>query len=149
MAIITPELVRLNAQATGKEDAIKQAGALLVENGRVAASYVAGMLAREQTMSTYLGNGIAIPHGQFDNRADIFQTGISVVQFPAGIEWEDGERAYLVIGIAATADEHIGVLANLSQVLEEEADAQQLIHAADPMLIVERLGRPAEVEEEG
>jgi phosphocarrier protein FPr len=120
----------------------------LVENGRVTTAYVDGMLAREQTMSTYLGNGIAIPHGQFDNRADIFATGISVVQFPAGIEWEDGELAYLVIGIAATADEHIGVLANLSQVIEEEADAQQLIHADDPMLIVERLGRPAEVEEE-
>lgn len=148
MSIITPELVRLNAQATGKEDAIRQAGALLVENGRVAASYIDGMLAREQTMSTYLGNGIAIPHGQFDNRADIFQTGISVVQFPAGVEWEDGESAYLVIGIAATADEHIGVLANLSQVIEEEADAQQLIQATDPMLIVERLGRPAEVAEE-
>ena len=148
MSIITRELVRLNAQALSKEDAIKQAGALLIENGRVTASYVDGMLAREQTMSTYLGNGIAIPHGQFDNRADIFQTGISVVQFPAGIEWEDGELAYLVIGIAATADEHIGVLANLSQVLEDEADAQQLIQADDPMLIVERLGRPAAVEEE-
>ncbi|MFN8595730.1 MAG: PTS sugar transporter subunit IIA [Anaerolineae bacterium] len=148
MAIITPELVRLNAQAISKEDAIKQAGALLVENGRVTASYVDGMLAREQTMSTYLGNGIAIPHGQFDNRSEILQTGISVVQFPAGIEWEDGESAYLVIGIAATADEHIGVLANLSQVLEEEADALQLIHADDPLLIVERLGRPAEVEED-
>ena len=83
-----------------------------------------------------------------DSRTDILQTGISVVQFPAGIEWEDGELAYLVIGIAATADEHIGVLANLSQVIEEEADAQQLIHADDPMLIVERLGRPAVVEEE-
>ena len=148
MAIITPELVRLNAQATGKEDAIKQAGALLVEDGRVAASYIDGMLAREQTMSTYLGNGIAIPHGQFDSRGEILQTGISVVQFPAGIEWEDGELAYLVIGIAATADEHIGVLANLSQVIEDEADAQQLIQATDPLLIVERLGRPAEVEED-
>jgi mannitol/fructose-specific phosphotransferase system IIA component len=148
MAIITADLVRLNAQATDKEDAIKQAGALLIENGRVTAGYVDGMLTREQTMSTYLGNGIAIPHGMFDSRTDILQTGISVVQFPAGIEWEDGELAYLVIGIAATADEHIGVLANLSQVIEEEADAQQLIQTGDPMLIVERLGRPAAVEEE-
>ncbi len=147
MAIITPELVRLKAQAASKEDAIKQAGALLVEDGRVAASYIDGMLAREQTMSTYLGNGIAIPHGQFDSRGEILQTGISVVQFPAGIEWEDGELAYLVIGIAATANEHIGVLANLSQVIEDEADAQLLIQATDPMLIVERLGRPAEVDE--
>lgn len=147
MAIVTRELVRLNAQAADKEDAIRQAGALLVENGCVTSAYVDSMLAREQTMSTYLGNGIAIPHGQFDSRTGILQTGISVVQFPAGVEWEDGQLAYLVIGIAATADEHIGVLANLSQVIEEEADAQQLIQAADPMLIVERLERPTEPED--
>ncbi len=146
MAIITPELVRLNAQAAGKEDAVRQAGELLVQARRVLPGYVEGMLARERSMSTYMGNGVAIPHGEFDNRKDILQTGISVVQFPAGVEWEDGERAYLVIGIAAVADEHVGVLANLAQVVEEQADVDELIRAADPGLIVERLGRPV-VEE--
>ncbi len=143
MAIITPELVRLNAQASGKEDAVRQAGELLVQAGRVQPGYIEGMLARERSMSTYMGNGVAIPHGEFDNRKDIVQTGISVVQFPAGVEWEDGERAFLVIGIAAVADEHVGVLANLAQVVEEPADVEQLIHAADAALIVDRLGRPA------
>ncbi len=147
MAIITPDLVRLNAQAAGKEEAIQQAGELLVQAGRVLPGYVNGMLARERTMSTYMGNGVAIPHGEFDNRADILQTGISVVQFPDGVEWEDGERAYLVIGIAAVADEHVGVLSNLAQAVEEPGDAELLIHAADPAFIVQRLGRPV-VEEE-
>ncbi len=146
MAIITPELVRLNAQAAGKEDAVRQAGDLLVLARRVLPGYVEGMLARERSMSTYMGNGVAIPHGEFDNRKDILQTGISVVQFPAGVEWEDGERAYLVIGIAAVADEHVGVLANLAQVVEEQAGVDELIRAVDPALIVERLGRPV-VEE--
>jgi mannitol PTS system EIIA component len=144
MPIITEKLVRLNARAASKEEAIQQAGALLVENNCVTPSYVKGMLARELTMSTYLGNGIAIPHGQYGNRTDILRTGISVVQFPAGIAWEDGELAYLVIGIAATADEHAGVLANLAQVVEEPEEAEQLVRTADPMLIVQRLGRPAE-----
>lgn len=104
---------------------------MLVNSGCVQAGYVQGMLAREQTMSTYLGNGVSIPHGQFDNRADILQTGISVLQIPAGVEWEDGEKAYLIIGIAASSDEHIGVLANLAEVIEDEDMTQALIQTAD------------------
>ena len=125
MSLITEKLVRLDARAGSKEEAIRQAGELLVENHCVTPSYVEGMLARERTMSTYLGNGIAIPHGQYVNRTDVLRTGISVVQFPAGVEWEEGELAYLVVGIAATADEHAGLLANLAQVVEgpEEAEA--------------------------
>ena len=71
MAILTEALVRLNAVADSKEAAIKMAGELLVQAGRVTPAYVEGMLARERTMSTYMGNGVAIPHGEFENRADI------------------------------------------------------------------------------
>ncbi|GAB4448707.1 MAG: hypothetical protein OHK0015_53570 [Chloroflexi bacterium OHK40] len=142
MSIISLATVRLRANASDKQDAICQAGELLVQDGRVAPTYVQGMLAREQTMSTYLGNGIAIPHGQHENRADVRRAGISVVQIPEGVEWESGERAYLVIGIAAAADEHLGVLANLAEVIEDPDAAEQLLHASDPMLIVERLSRP-------
>lgn len=143
MAIVSLETVRLQASARDKQDAIRQAGELLVRVGCVVPAYVGGMLAREQTMSTYLGNGIAIPHGRDENRADIRRTGISVLQIPEGVEWEPGERAYLVIGIAAQADEHLGVLANLADVIEDPAEASALSQATDPMLIVERLGRGA------
>ena len=105
------------------------------------AKYVDGMLAREETMSTYLGNGVSIPHGEFDNREDILQTGISVLQLPAGVEWEDGEKAFLVIGIAASSDEHIGVLTNLAEVIEDEDMTQKLIQTTDPALILEQLGK--------
>lgn len=147
MAILSTETVRLRAQAHDKQDAIRQAGELLVQVGCVIPNYVSGMLAREQTMSTYLGNGIAIPHGRDENRADIRRTGISVLQFPDGVEWEPGERAYLVIGIAALADEHMGVLANLAEVIEDEAAAGALAGASDPMQIVELLGRARDDEE--
>lgn len=148
MSILSQETVRLNLPSTSKTEAIKQAGELLVQAGRVAPSYIDGMLAREETMSTYIGNGVAIPHGQFDDKDSILQTGISVVQYPEGIEWNPDEMAYLVIGIAATSDEHVGVLANLAEVLEDEESAEQLAHTNDPMVIIERLGRPQELEEE-
>jgi len=101
MGILSKESICLGAAAESKRDAIRQCGKLLVDVGCVVPQYVDGMLAREEIMSTYLGNGVAIPHGQFDNRGDILRTGISVLQIPAGIEWEPGERAYLIIGIAA------------------------------------------------
>ena len=141
MAILSLEGIRLGAQASSKQDAIRQAGELLVGAGYVEANYVNGMLAREQTMSTYLGNGVAIPHGQHENLSEVLQTGISVLQIPAGVEWEEGELAYLVIGIAANADEHVGVLANLAEVIEDEEATAQLVGTTDPSLIIERLGR--------
>ncbi len=132
MAILAINRIQLQATAQDKSDAIRQAGQLLVDSGCVKAKYVDGMLAREETMSTYLGNGVSIPHGEFDNREDILQTGISVLQLPAGVEWEDGEKAFLVIGIAASSDEHIGVLTNLAEVIEDEEMTQKLIQTTDP-----------------
>ena len=141
MAIVSLETVRVQGSVSDKQDAIRQAGELLVQGGCVAPGYVDGMLAREQTMSTYLGNGVAIPHGQHENLGQVYRTGISVLQIPAGIEWEPGENAYLVIGIAANADEHVGVLANLAEVIEEDGAAEQLARTTDPMEIIERLSR--------
>ena len=140
MAILSVDRIQLGATAVHKSDAIRQAGQLLVGSGCVLPAYVDGMLAREETMSTYLGNGVSIPHGQFDNRADILQTGISVLQLPEGVEWEDGEKAYLVIGIAASSDEHVGVLANLAEVIEDEEMTLALIQTTDPTLILNHLG---------
>jgi phosphocarrier protein FPr len=146
MTIISVETVQLQVPTTDKEGAIRLAGELLVKAGHVAPAYVEGMLAREQTMSTYIGNGVAIPHGQFDDRASIYRTGISVVQFPQGVAWNPDETAYLVIGIAATADEHIGVLTNLAEILEEPEEADRFARVTDPLEIVERLSRPQETE---
>lgn len=141
MSILSLDRIRLGATAVDKSDAIHQAGDLLVQSGSVTPAYIDGMLAREETMSTYMGNGVAIPHGQFENRGDIKETGISVLQLPKGIEWEDGEKAYLVIGIAATSDEHVTVLANLAEVIEDEDLTNELIHTNDAKLILAALGK--------
>lgn len=140
MSILALNRIQVQASAEDKDDAIQKAGQLLVNSGCVRPAYVAGMLAREKTMSTYLGNGVAIPHGEFANREDILETGISVLQLPEGVLWEDGERAHLIIGIAASSDEHVGVLSRLAEVIEDEEVTHQLISTTDPSLILNTLG---------
>ncbi|NLG40249.1 MAG: PTS sugar transporter subunit IIA [Chloroflexi bacterium] len=117
--MLTEELVHLDSKVATKEEAIQAAGELLVQAGRVEAPYVLGMLAREKTMSTLIGNGVAIPHGEFPDLKYIKETSISVLQIPQGVPWEDGELVYLVVGIAATFEEHIGILQNLANVVDE------------------------------
>lgn len=140
MTILSAERIQLGAAAATKEEAIRLSGDLLVNTRCVTPRYVDGMLARESTMSTYLGNGVAIPHGEYDNRADILTTGISVLQLPAGVEWEPGENVYLVIGIAASSDEHVGVLAALAEAIEDEEITQLLHTTDDPQVILQHLG---------
>ena len=144
MSILAPERIQLNAVAADRSEAIRKAGELLVSSGCVLPPYIDGMLLRETTMSTYLGSGVAIPHGVYENRDHILQTGISVLQLPQGVEWDEGEMAYLVIGIAASSDEHVGVLASLAEAVEDEAILNELISATDPEIILRHLsGTPA------
>lgn len=84
------------------------------------------MLAREQQTSTFLGNGIAIPHGTTDTRDQVLKTGVQVFQFPEGVTWGDGQVAYVAIGIAASSDEHLGLLRQLTHVLSDDSVAEQL-----------------------
>jgi phosphocarrier protein FPr len=97
------------------------------------------MLARERLLSTYLGSGIAIPHGELADLRLVYRTGVSVLQLPDGVEWEPGDRAYLVIGLASINQEHVKVLTNLVELLHAPETITQLVHATDPMVIVERL----------
>jgi len=140
MSILSKERIQLNAVATDRTDAIRKAGDLLVKSGCVLPEYVDGMLKRETTMSTYLGSGVAIPHGVYENKGHILQTGISALQLPQGVEWDpDGELVYLVIGIAASSDEHVGVLASLAEAVEDESILKELINATKPETILKYL----------
>lgn len=114
------------ASAGNKEEAIRQVAAALAQAGNVSIGYVEGMLARELQTSTYLGNGIAIPHGTTDTRDLVLKTGVQVFQFPQGIEWGEGQTAYVAIGIAASSDEHLGLLRQLTHVLSDDNVAEQL-----------------------
>ena len=140
MAILSKDRICLQATAADKVGAIRVAGDLLVKSGCVMPEYVEGMLAREQSMSTSLGNGVAIPHGIYENREHILRTGISVLQLTDGVEWDAGDKVYIVIGIAAKSDEHVGVLSNLADVIEQEETLAELLNTRDPDVILKHLG---------
>lgn len=123
---LTVQDIHPGQQAANKEEAIRQVAAALVSAGNVADGYVAGMLAREQQTSTFLGNGIAIPHGTTDTRDQVLKTGVQVFQFPQGVTWGEGQTAYVAIGIAASSDEHLGLLRQLTHVLSDDDVAEQL-----------------------
>src|SRR3982751_4104458 len=113
----TSASVCLGAQPKSKEEAIRRVARLLADNGHINLNYADSMLARERVANTYLGKGIVIPHGLPKDRELIQKTGIAVVQVPDGVEWVPGERAKLIVGIAAKSDEHIEVLSNLTDLL--------------------------------
>ncbi len=131
--------VRLNAKAQNKHDAIEQVARLLVDSGNIDPRYIESMFAREQVANTYLCNGIAIPHGMPENREFILNTGISVLQIPEGVQWNDEDTVYLLVGIAAKSNEHLDILRKLTRVVSDEEEAQRLAQTSNPADIIEAL----------
>lgn len=123
--------IHLAAQADNKQQAIELAANALEQAGYVEHGYLQGMLGREQQTSTFLGNGIAIPHGTLETRDMVKDTGVQIFQFPQGIEWGEGNIAYVVIGIAARSDEHLALLRQLTHVLGDEDTAAKLATLTD------------------
>jgi phosphocarrier protein FPr len=145
--VLTPEAVQVGAAAADQSEAIDRVGALLVAQGLVTNAYVNAMHAREAIVSTYLGNGIALPHGTSEAQGEVIRTGLAVVQFPAGVPWGD-EPARLVIGLAANADEHIAILSRLAGILDDEDLCERLGRATDPAEIHAALTAPVSDDEE-
>ncbi len=146
--ILSLEMIRIQTTVESKEDAIRKAGELLVASGCVHPDYIKGMLAREQTMSTYVGNGVSIPHGQFNDLQLVNRSGISVLQVPSGVEWDDGEKAYLIVGISATGHEHIVILQNLAEVVQDLETAKFLATTTNARDIFDKLNKPIPNDEE-
>lgn len=126
MLKLTNNDITLQQAAKDKTVAIKAIAKQLTDNGLVADKYVQGMLNREQQNSTFLGNGIAIPHGTTDTRDLVNKTGVAVHHFPDGVNWGDGNIAYVAIGIAAKSDEHLGILKQLTKVLSSDGVEEKL-----------------------
>jgi mannitol/fructose-specific phosphotransferase system IIA component len=123
--VLPKEGIRLALTATDKWDAIRQSGALLRELGAVEDGYPETMLERERSVSTFIGEGVSIPHGTDESRALVRRTTLGVLQFPAGVDW-DGQRVTICVAIAAKGDEHVTVLSALAQILMEPAQAARL-----------------------
>ncbi|MGX7075650.1 PTS mannitol transporter subunit IIA [Globicatella sp. HMSC072A10] len=129
---LTNETVLLNQSVATKEEAIRLAGELLVKAGFVSPEYVDAMLEREKLVSTYMGNFLAIPHGTDEAKKHILNSGISLVQVPAGVEFGNGDKpAKVIIGIAGKGDDHLEVLSTVAIAFSEIEVAEQIINASN------------------
>lgn len=127
--VLSTENIHLNVTLNGKEEAVRYAGEILVNNGYVEASYVDKMLEREKMTSTFMGNNVAIPHGTEDSKGQVIETGLSVVTIPTGVEFGDGNSVKVLIGIAGKGDEHLEILSKIAIVLSEEENIQKIVEA--------------------
>jgi mannitol/fructose-specific phosphotransferase system IIA component len=142
---LSAEAVRLGCTASDKVDAVQQTGDVLIELGAVEPQYVEAMHERERSMTTYIGEGVAIPHGTDESRVHVRRTELSFLQFPDGVDW-NGEEVKICIGIASQGDEHVGVLAALARILIVPEQAEALRNASSPEDVTRLL--QAEEEEE-
>lgn len=129
MSILSKDKVKLNVKVTDKYEAIRMAGQLLVDAGHVPAEYVDKMIERENVSSTYVGGGLAMPHGTNDSKPLIRSTGMSVMIVPEGVDFGE-EKAYLVIGLAAVGEEHLDILSNVAVMVSDDDDMQRILHAS-------------------
>ena len=127
--ILTPNTVELGASLGSRDEAIRRAGELLVQNGHVDERYVDSMFEREKSVSTYMGNAVAIPHGTNDSKQWVAKSGLSIITVPDGVEYGDGEVAKLVIGIAGKGDDHLDILSKISIVVSEEENVERIVNA--------------------
>jgi PTS system mannitol-specific IIA component len=146
-ALLDRTAVRLTAEAIDREDAVRQCGQALVDCGCVDASYVSGMLQRESTISTYVGEGFAIPHGTEASKAAVRRDALSFLRFPAGVEW-GGEKVSVCIGIAAANNGHLPILAALAQILLDPDKAGALRNAETFEEVIEQLATADDEEHE-
>ncbi|ENP8324224.1 fused PTS fructose transporter subunit IIA/HPr protein [Vibrio vulnificus] len=146
MLKLTSSDITLQQSADNKLDAIKSIAAALTAKGLVEQGYVEGMLNREAQNSTFLGNGIAIPHGTTDTRDLVQNTGVAVHHFPHGVDWGDGNKVYLAIGVAAKSDEHLGILKQLTKVLSADGVETRLQQATTEQEIIALLNGEVQLE---
>lgn len=129
-ALLDPRAVRLDAVATDRDDAIAQVGAALLATGAVDQAYVDTMLARERSVSTFVGEGVAIPHGTLAGKDAVHRDALSLLRFPAGVDW-GGHPVSVAIGIAATGNGHVALLARLADILLDPTKAAALRRVED------------------
>ena len=137
-AVMHASGIKVGQTPVSKEEAIRAAGELLVAEGCVEPPYVDAMLDREKVFTTYMGMGIAIPHGTSEAKAQVKKTGITLVQYPEGVDFGD-EKANLVFGIAGVGDEHLDMIQKIVQALENPEELEKMKTTDDVNWILEKL----------
>jgi PTS system mannitol-specific IIC component len=141
LGMLLPEqAIVLTGSARTRDDAITEAGRLLVATGAVGPAYIDSMHEREESVSTYVGNGLAIPHGTNEAKGSIRSSGLSFIRYPHGIDWNgDGQLARFVVGIAGAGGDHLTLLGNIAHVFLDEAKVAALGAATTKRDVVEIL----------
>ncbi len=123
--------IRIHPGAVSQEDAMREAAGILQEAGAVTDAYFAAMQSREATVSTYMGNGLAIPHGTNETKDAILDSALSFVRYDGGVDW-GGEQVSFVVGIAGKGDEHLEILSQIALIFSEDDEVAKLRAAQTP-----------------
>jgi PTS system mannitol-specific IIA component len=127
--VLTPKSVKVPGEAGTKDEAIREAGQLLVDAGAVLPEYVDAMFEREKSVSTYMGNYLAIPHGTNEAKDAITSSALSVVRYDAPIDW-DGHEVRFAVGVAGVDGGHLELLSRIALVFADPAEVDTLLAAA-------------------
>ncbi|WP_224760733.1 PTS sugar transporter subunit IIA [Salinibacterium sp. ZJ450] len=145
--LLEEQSIRLNQTATDRDDAIRQTGQALLDSGAIDPTYIDAMLEREQSVSTFVGEGVAIPHGTLAAKDVVKHDAISVLRFPAGVDW-DGNDVTVAVGIAARGNGHIALLAQLATILLDPQKAESLRNATTSAQVYELLASDDDTSDE-
>jgi len=127
MTILSRDKIKLQIQVQDKYEAIRIVGQMLVDAGHVPIEYIDFMIQREDVLSTYMGAGLAIPHGTNEAKQFIQSTGLAVLTVPDGVEFDNGQTARLIVGIAAIGDDHIDLLTNIAMIASDDEIAARIL----------------------
>lgn len=136
MTILSTEKVKLNVSVKDKYEAIRMVGQMLVDAGHAPQAYIDKMIEREDALSTYIGGGLAMPHGTNESKALIQTTGMAIIIVPAGVDFGGEEPAQLVIGLAAVGDDHLDILTNVAMLVSEDDDMQRILNASSAQELI-------------
>jgi PTS system mannitol-specific IIA component len=123
--------VRIHSGSATRDEAMREAADILQSAGAVTGAYYDAMLQREQTVSTYMGNELAIPHGTNETKGEILESALSVVRYDGGVDW-DGNPVTFVVGIAGKGDEHLEILSQIAILFSDEDEVERLKTAQTP-----------------
>ena len=129
--VLELDRINLHGAARTRDDAIREVGGMLVASGNVTQAYADAMFDREATVSTYMGNSLAIPHGTNEAKDGILHSGLAIVRYDSPIDW-DGNEVRFAIGIAGKGDDHLGILSGIAIAFSDEATVEKLGAATTP-----------------
>lgn len=134
--VLDLDRIKLSGAATTRDDAIREVGKLLVDSGSVTQAYADAMFDREESVSTYMGNFLAIPHGTNEAKDGILSSALAIIRYDAPIDW-NGNPVRFVVGIAGKGDDHLGILSGIAIAFSDEATVAKLQAASSPQEIAD------------